>query len=230
MIRNLARRERPLTTVQIGQRYPSLASAARRHFGSWTKAALAAGVDPSKLQKVARWSPERVIETILTRALRNETLVARLIEPQSLVAAGQRFFGGWAAAVTAAGLDPTSTVLLPMRNKPSDARRAPAPHAESSRMRRKLWNKERVIAAILARMHAQKPINATALLREAYSLYRAMRRYCGNWSEAMRAAGLDSAVYRLRPPSVFPSSKAGPRDAVARQSQADQTLRPDSSA
>lgn len=37
----------------------------------------------------------RLIEAILTRALRSETLVARLVEPRSLVGAGQRFFGGW---------------------------------------------------------------------------------------------------------------------------------------
>ena len=227
MIRLLARRDRPLTTQQTERRYHNLVTAARRHFGSWTKAVLAAGVEPTKLQRVVSWTPERVIEAILTRALRNETLVARLVESRSLVEAGQRFFGGWPAAVTAAGLDPALTVLPPGRNRPSGARKAPAPRAKSFRMRRKPWNKEGVIAAILARLQKQKPINATALAREDYSLYRAMRRYLKNWHEAMRAAELDPAVYRRGPAGTLPSTNAGSRDSVARQSQADGTLRPD---
>ena len=226
MIRHLSRRDRPLTTDQLEQRYGNLVSAARRHFGSWTKAVLAAGVEPTRLQRVITWNPERVIEAILTRALRNETLVARLVEPRSLVDAGQRFFGGWPAAVTSAGLDPALTVLPPGRNRPSGARKVPAPRAKSVRMRRKPWNKERVIDAILARLQKQKPINSTALAREDYSLYRAMRRYLKNWHEAMRAAGLDPAAYRRGPAGAPPSTSAGSRNSVGRQSQADETLRP----
>ena len=52
MIRHLARRERPLTTLQMERRYHNIVSAARRHFGSWNKAVLAAGVKPTKLLRV----------------------------------------------------------------------------------------------------------------------------------------------------------------------------------
>jgi hypothetical protein len=227
MIRNLSRRNRPLTTQQVERRYHNLVTAARRHFGTWTKAVLAAGVEPTRLQRVVRWTPERVIEVILTRALRNETLVARLVEPRSLVEAGQRFFGGWPAAVTAAGLDPASTVLPPRPNKKPGARKAPTRRLKPVHMHRKPWTKERVVAGILARLQEQKPINATALAREDYSLYRAMRRYLKNWHEAMHAAGLDPAVYRRGPSGTSSSTEAESSDSVARQSQADKTLRPD---
>ena len=74
IIRNLARRIRPLSSTQLERRYGSMLTAARRLFGSWTKAVVAAGVDPTKLQRVVPWTPERVIESILNRALRNESL------------------------------------------------------------------------------------------------------------------------------------------------------------
>ena len=65
IIRNLARRHRPLSAKQLEHRYGSMLPAARRLFGSWSKAVLAAGVDPTKLRRVVPWTRERVIEAIL---------------------------------------------------------------------------------------------------------------------------------------------------------------------
>ena len=93
VIRNLSRRRRPLRKKELEERFGSLVSAARRVFGSWSKAILASGVDPAKLRRVAPWTRERVLETVLTRALRNQPLSARLMEPRSIVEAGRRFFG-----------------------------------------------------------------------------------------------------------------------------------------
>lgn len=228
MIRHLAKRERPLTTEQMERRYHNLVSAARRHFGSWAKAILAAGVEPTKLQRVVPWSPERVIEAILTRALRNEPLVARLVEPRSLAEAGQRFFGGWSAAVGAAGLDPAQTVLAPRRGKRGRPPKARAVRPKPARKPQERWTKERIIAALHSRLREQKPMHSTAIARDDQRLYDAMRRHLRNWSEAMRAAGLDPALYRRGPtPPSRPSSEAGPRDPVSRQSQANDMLRPD---
>ena len=228
MIRHLARRDRPLTTDQMERRYHNLVSAARRHFGSWTKAVLAAGVEPTKLQRVVPWTPERVIEAILTRALRNESLVARLVEPRSLVEAGQRFFGGWAAAVTAAGLDPALIALAPGRNKRGRPPKARAARPKPTRKPQQHWTKERVIAAIQSRLREQKPMHSTAIARDDQRLYDAMRRHLRNWSEAMRAAGLDPAIYRRGPtPPPTPSAQPGLHEPVSRQSQANETLQPD---
>ena len=106
VIRNLSRRRRPLRKKELEERFGNLVSAARRIFGSWSKAILASGVDPAKLRRVVPWTRERVLETLLTRALRNQPVSARLMEPRSIVEAGRRFFGSWSATLEAAGLDP----------------------------------------------------------------------------------------------------------------------------
>jgi len=217
MIRHLAKRDRPLSTQQMERRYHNIVSSARRHFGSWTKAVLAAGVEPTKLQRVVPWTAERVTEAILTRALRGESLVARLVEPRSLVEAGQRFFGDWPAAITAAGLDPALTALdsrLNMQGRPAKTR---AVRPKPTRKAQQRWTKERIIAALQTRLREQKPMHSTAIARDDQRLHDAMRRHLGSWTDAMRAAGLDPSLYRRGPtPPPRPSAETGPRDPVSR--------------
>jgi hypothetical protein len=219
-IRAISRRSRPLTTDQVDRRYGNLVSAARRHFGSWSKAALAAGVDPTKMQRVVPWTRERVIEAILTRALRSDPLVARLVEPRSLVEAGHKFFGGWRAAIAAAGLDPRITEMPPRRRtrpRPDRTRkRAVPPGARSAP-----WSAERVIEAIQGRVCENLPINAWAVSRDHSALYRAGIRLLESWDDAIRAAGLDPDEHRRRRPAAAPSA--------ARKSQGDDTERQDRS-
>src|SRR5580692_5814910 len=69
LIRSLARSNNPLSVKQLEYRYGSMRSAARRLFGSWSKAILAAGIDPTRFRRVVPWNRELVIEGILTRAL-----------------------------------------------------------------------------------------------------------------------------------------------------------------
>jgi len=227
MIRHLSRRNRPLTTDQIERRYGNLVSAARRHFGSWAKAVLAAGVEPTKLRRVVPWNQERVIEAILTRALRNESLVARLVEPRSLVEASHRFFGSWAAAVTAAGLDPKVIVLPPRRNKQAPAAMARTPRSAVSHAPHQPWTKELIIAAIQARLSEGRPMHSSALMREDNSLFRAARRHLKSWNDALRAAGLDPKEYQRGPGGKGIVTDAGPREQIAWPSKAADTLRPD---
>ena len=222
IIRHLAQRPRPLNSVRMEQRYSSMMSAARRLFGSWTKAVLAAGVDPTRLQRVVPWNRERVVEAILTRALRNEPLAARFVKPRSLVHAGQRFFGSWAAAVTAAGLDPQVAMLPRGRPRQLQAARIAAPATQSPHKPRQRWTKELVIAAIHVRLREQRPMNAVALAREDGPLYCAARRHLRSWSNALLAAGLDPAAFRRSPPGETPTSGTG-----ARESQAVDVVRPE---
>lgn len=226
-IRHLAQRKQPLSAAQLERRYGNMIGTARRHFGSWTKAVLAAGVDPTRLQRVVPWTMERVIEAVLKRALRNESLVGRLIEPRSLVEAGQRFFGSWAAAVTASGLDSRITALPPRRAKQPLAVAVRRQRSKPSRTARKFWTKELVIAAIHARLRQQKPVNSTALVREDGGLYRAGRRHLKSWSDALRAAGLDPEVHRRGPSGRTIITDADLREQIARPSQANDGLRPD---
>jgi len=221
-IRLISRRRRPLTSDEIERRYHNLVSAARRHFGSWSKAVVAAGVDPTKLQRVVPWSRERVIEAILTRTLRSEPLVARLIEPRSLVDAGQRFFGSWKAAVSAAGVDPRATELQPRRIKPSA--RATVRAATPKRPGRPppVWTDERILQAIVDRVREGKRINSWAVSRDHPSLYRTARRHFGTWDNAIRVAGFDPLEHRR---DRIRGRNTGTPD--ARKSQRNDAVRPE---
>lgn len=191
LIRHLAKRDRPLTTKQMDRRYHNVVTAARRHYGSWNKAIVAAGVEPARLLRVVPWNPQRVLEAILTRALRNDPMVASQVEPRSLINAAQRFFGGWTEAVVKAGLDVACTNesnSMP-RVKPAKVRRKPARH----------WNRDRVIEALRSRIEAGLPMERAVLERDAGPLYRAARRYVGGWHAALTAAGVDPQQHRARP-------------------------------
>ena len=229
IIRNFSRRHHPLTTTQLERRYGSLFSAARRLFGSWRKAVLAAGVDPVTFQRAVPWTRERVIEAILTRALRNEPLAANSTQPRSLVEAGQRFFGDWAAAVAAAGLDSQAMALSAASSRRAFAT-VPTPDTEPVHRPRQVWTREAVIAAIQTRRRQQKPLNAHAFSREDRGLYRAATRRFSNWSDALLAAGLNPDDYRRAAGARGRLAIAGTPDELAQESQADDAVRPNSPA
>ena len=84
-----------------GREHGALCMAAVRYFGSWHRAALAAGVRP----KHERWSKERVIQDI--RSLYARSPEARLYrDAPRLATAATKLFGTLAAAKSAAGIPP----------------------------------------------------------------------------------------------------------------------------
>src|SRR4051794_3117177 len=122
------------------------------------------------------WTRERVLETLLTRALRNQPVSARLVEPRSIVEAGRRFFGSWSATLEAAGLDPAAAGRRPSLSKASETT-SPAAGAVRESPPRRSWTPETVVVAIQARLLQQKPLNAVAVQREESPLYCAARRH-----------------------------------------------------
>ena len=203
-IRQLARRKRPLTRAQLEQRHGAMVAAARRTYGSWSKAVIAAGVDPSKLRRALPWSRQRIIEGILTRALKNEPLGSQTTQPRSLVEASQRLFGSWAAAKEAAGLAPTGQDgRTPVKDGdetrrrqdgprvPNDATEEKRPAPSAPRRPGEPWTLELIRAAILYRLRQGKRLNAAAVNNDDKALYRAATRRYGNWSNALLAVGLD---------------------------------------
>jgi hypothetical protein len=106
IIRILAQRRCRLRPEEIQRRYGNVDEAARRYFGSWPKAIVAAGIDPAKILRVVPWTGERIIEAILTRVLHGKPLGSRSVAPQSLADAAVRIFGSWDSALVAAGLEP----------------------------------------------------------------------------------------------------------------------------
>jgi hypothetical protein len=193
VIRNLSRRRDPLNQQKLLQRHGGLVVAARRHFGSWNGAIMAAGVNPARMRRVNPWTRERVVEAILKRALVGEPLKGREGDLRMLIEAGVRLFGSWPAAIAAAGVQEaalTAAPAPPSREKPAPPRK---PRVE--------WSAERIQATIEERRQAGKRVNVTSVRREQHCLFLAAKRVYGTWEQALTgvlpnfeisvAAGLD---------------------------------------
>lgn len=193
-IRSLSRRRRALRPADLDRRYVHLVTAARRHFGSWAKAAVAAGVDPAKLKRTPSWTRERIIEAILKRALNNEPLKSRTVRPRSLADAGTRVFGSWRSALLAAGVDLTrQTVACTCiaDDKPMQqvlVRGGP----------RRSDVGGQVLQAIQARLREHRMLNATSVLEDDSHLYWAAKGCYGSWRRALLAAGLNPDKFQRR--------------------------------
>jgi hypothetical protein len=109
-IRSLRRRGRPLNARAVRDAGGgALEDQARKRFGSWDRALLAAGVDPGKTRLAAQWSRARVLETIRARHAAGKTLERPRVREQDkgLLRAAEKYFGGgWPEALRAARLGP----------------------------------------------------------------------------------------------------------------------------
>lgn len=234
-IRHLAKRKRPVNIAKISKRYNGLVPAARRVFGSWSKALGAAGVDPAKFSCPAPWSRERVIEGILTRALRNEPLGSRTTEPRALVDAAQKIFGTWGAAKKAAGVGscPRDTVPASEMSGSHDSQISAVSNVGHQPGDGQLplhrpgerWTTELVQASIRIRLKRGQRLNAVAVHDDDKALYRAATRRFGNWTNALIATGLnpDDFWRHGRPPSM----RAQPSEATGITETGDETNRAD---
>lgn len=178
-IRTFDRRKRPPSVTQLEARHSALVAAARRTFGSWSKAVIAAGCDPTRFQRVLPWTPERIVEAILVRAIKSEPLGSHTTRPRSLVDAAQRVFGSWIAAKEAAGIDTESHELTP----------AEAPTVTAQRRNREQWTDDQILNGIRERFRDRKRVNASAVRVDDKALYSVARRRFGNWGNALQAAG-----------------------------------------
>lgn len=87
-----------------------LYSAAKKHFGTWRQAVMAAGLQPTRKQ----WTPQLVIEEIRRRHERGLPLNSVVFKQDApLAGAATRLLGGWRKAVMAAGI--TSRVSTPVQ-------------------------------------------------------------------------------------------------------------------
>ena len=140
----------------------ALSNAATRLFGSWRKALVAAGIpDAQPLQK---WSKERVIEHILARQRQGLALPKTWKEDRALHAAATRCFGGWQAALMAAGI-----------------KRTQGP--------RRVWTRYIILEEI--RKRARQGLSLKAIYKLDPALNSAAQRHCGGWYKAIEAAGIN---------------------------------------
>lgn len=103
---------RPLTV--ISRQDQGLYSAAKKLFGDWRSAVVAAGLKPARQQ----WTPDRVLEEIRLRYARGAALTSTRIfqDDPPLAGAGTRLFGTWREAVAAAGLSISASMKPGKRN------------------------------------------------------------------------------------------------------------------
>jgi hypothetical protein len=204
MIRSLSRRKQPLSTRELTERYGNFVTAARRHFGSWSKAVIASGIDPHRMTRTPAWSKERVIESILMMALRNEPLQRRFVQPRAFAEAGTRLFGSWKAALAAAGVysrDANSSDTnehLPNTEAAFEAVPT-STRADLTLVRHRphtQWTDGQILDGLRQRFRDQQPLYATAVFNEQRALYRAATRRFGNWKNTLLAAGLEPKQHR----------------------------------
>ena len=144
----------------------AFATAARKHFGSWHKALLAAGVDPVPWRL---WSHQRVLEEIRAWHNRGVRLKDDRLACVRLHAAARARFGGWRKALIAAGL-----------------RRA----GEYGKWERK-WTKQRIIELI-----QDRHVSGLSLWRSTIPTSRGRLNDTSVLRAAIRAAGLPAKENR----------------------------------
>jgi len=174
----------------------SLLEAAKKHFGSWRKALIAAGVDPESVRLTRTWDRESVIEAILDRAVKDEPLAVTKVSPSSLAQWGIRIFGSWGEALRTAGLAPDQYVYVRVPGLATDSGtltevgEATAPPQK--------WSKDRITEELRRRVQEGKAINMARLKIEDRPLHSAVRRHFGSWELAVLHADLDPGRYRGR--------------------------------
>ena len=139
----------------------AFATAARKRFGSWHGALLAAGVDPVPWRL---WSPERVLEEVRAWHDRGARVESGRREYYRLVTAARARFGSWRTALISAGVR----------------------HPDEYRKWERKWTKQSIIEAIQDRR-----VRGLSLAGQHDSnlVAAAIRRF-GSWHAAIRGAGL----------------------------------------
>jgi hypothetical protein len=189
--------------------FPSLFAAAKKCFGSWHRAMLAAGLDSTPRR---RWTKPMVLAAIRDHHARG-TLSRVWTEDLPLFGAACKRFGGWQNALAATGLTPryrrrwsTERVICELRPWDGQTQHAVrlgdprlagaaarffgslqnAAKAAGIELRQWKWTPQRTIEAIQDQYVRGLPLFA----RHDQSLCRVATRVFGSWRAAVAAAGL----------------------------------------
>ncbi len=175
-IRKVSRSVGDLRPIAIIRTRQSLLAAARKFFGSWREAVIAAGIDyDAYVAKVRRSIVEKDKQQILDEILRLyregrlEELKGAWRYHLTLFRKARHRFGSWRAAIEAAGLDYHELV------------------------RRRKWTKEKIVEEIRRLYDEGRDLSVSAVLKTYPSLVAIAQspKYFGSWRAAVEAAGLD---------------------------------------
>jgi hypothetical protein len=184
-LRELCSQRRSLRYTVLHRRDSGLCRAACLAFGTWCNALVAAGINPESICRDPHWDRGKIIEAILLRVLCGEALGSTTVRPHTLKSAAVSEFGSWAAALVAAGLEPTDYVGLRAVSRKGGKKGD--------------WSKERVRKAILQRHALGLPLYGNSVLRDDRTLYSAARTWFKSWSRALEYAGFGPGqVHRSR--------------------------------
>lgn len=176
-LRRLATTGRTLRRTAVYRKDPGFVGITISLFGSWQKGLEAAGVNMEQYCRQPSWDQDQVVEAILTRAVKREPLGASTVTPTSLKTAAIEYFGSWAVALSAAGLDPKSYIGV---------------RVSKCRMQNKTTFRTRddVKRALLQRFELGCPLDPTSISMQDIRLFRAIGRLFGRCADALRYAGL----------------------------------------
>lgn len=137
-----------------------------RLFGSWPRALHAAGIDADEVAIYRRWDQHTIAFELRSRAADGEPLNSGSLQKDDpgLHSACLRFFGSYADALRAAGIDP------------------------AKHRRRRAWTKDRVVEALRQRLRKMKAPTDVAIRRDDPPLYGAATRLFGSLKLALAAA------------------------------------------
>ncbi len=179
-IRSLFLDGEELNYTSVEKNHLALLRAACRYFGSWKDAVEFSGLDYAKIRKYKAWTKNKIVDRIKELHRREVDLswrnVSTKVDP-ALAAAAVRpnRFGGWRAALEAAGLD----------------------YDEIRRYRE--WDETLVIQEVRDLHEAGGACNSRDVQENVPPLFHAARRRFDNWDSTLEAAGLDADTIRKRP-------------------------------
>ncbi len=179
-IKELADQGVRLTVKNVSRKHSALYSAALRYYRSWGDAVNAAGVDYAAIKqqsrreavkKITKWNKARVLAEIKKVAFAKLWFVYK--DNIALHSAARREFGSWRKALEAAGHDY------------DDVNKAAGTRYTS-------WTRDKIIKMIRA-LPADR-LSYGNMTKENLLLYSAAYRRFGNWSNALRAAGISEEL------------------------------------
>ncbi|MFD1676037.1 hypothetical protein [Alicyclobacillus fodiniaquatilis] len=147
-----------------------LHKAARRKFGSWNEALIAAGLDTFvTFEYPKKWTHETVRRAIQQLHSEGKSLKPRDVEIEhgGLYKAGRRRFGSWREALLASGVEVDNKLCRSWTH----------------------WTPEIIIQEIRERHSNGSSINSYDVYRTERRLYVASQKLFGSWNEALKASG-----------------------------------------
>ena len=168
-IKELHRKNIPLTDKHISEHYPALYAQGCKRFNGWGGAVNAAGINYDEIRLAKKWNKRRVIEEIRNLYQQNFDLGYNNVVKyhNDLLCAARRRFDTWENALKAANID-------------YDCYRKKKPNND--------YSKEEIIEYILILSNEGKELNATSV---PPNIYQQARRKFGSWRNAIEAAGLN---------------------------------------